>query len=256
MVTKLDLGLLALGALAVFLTIRGAGQFLQGLGNPLAGLQLPSIGDITFPSFPEINIPNPFAPQQINIPNPFQPNPNDGSSIRDDDAPVNFVNPQPSGQPPGSSVFIRNTGDGTTTIFRGGTEIATPEGPFLPQDRPLFLDQIEQVVNNVQQPQAQLNQGGFQGQATEAPIGALSLGRIIERFGVTASQAANIQAQAQNNFGNFDFGTNTGSGIGSVTTQPIINTQFGGGNVSNPQFEGLSPVEIARRLTGGNISNF
>ena len=94
------------------------------------------------------------------------------------------------------------------------------------------------------------------GQINEIPLENLSLSQIIDRFGVSASQASNIQAQAQNSLGNFDFGTNTGSGIGSVVPDVDINTQLGGGNVSNPQFEGLSATEIAQRLTGGPISNF
>ena len=94
------------------------------------------------------------------------------------------------------------------------------------------------------------------GTINEIPISELSLGQIIDRFGVTASQASNIQAQAQNNFDDFDFGTNTGGGINSVIPNVDINTELSGGTVSNPQFEGLSAIEIANMLTGGNINNF
>ena len=66
---------------------------------------------------------------------------------------------------------------------------------------------------------------------------------------VTASQAADIRARALDDFGGFDFGTNTGSGIGNIPVIPNIGKTSGG-------FEGLTPEEIALRLTGGNISNF
>jgi Flp pilus assembly pilin Flp len=101
-----------------------------------------------------------------------------------------------------------------------------------------------------------IGQGIVGGVVRETPIADLSLGQIIDRFNVSASEAANIQAIAEDNFGNFDFGTNTGSGIGSVTTRPDINPNISGGNVSNPEFAGLTAAEIAERLTGGNINNF
>jgi len=91
---------------------------------------------------------------------------------------------------------------------------------------------------------------------TGQDIGLLSLSEIIDRFMVTASQAANIKALAQDNFGDFDFGTNTGSGIGSVI--PSLNTLLPSNdlNVSDNQFQGLTAQQIANILTGGNISNF
>jgi len=98
--------------------------------------------------------------------------------------------------------------------------------------------------------------GGFVGGGIfETPIANLSLSQIIDKFNVTASQAANISAIAKDDFDDFDFGTNTGQGIGSVL-QNIPALSGLGGNVSDPQFEGLSAQEIANFLTGGNISNF
>jgi len=89
---------------------------------------------------------------------------------------------------------------------------------------------------------SQLNAGQFQGIATEAPLGAFSLSRIIDEFMVTASQAANIKFISQQGGDPFAspeniFGENPPA-------------------VSDPSFTGLSPEEIALRLTGGNISNF
>lgn len=56
----------------------------------------------------------------------------------------------------------------------------------------------------------------------ETPITCNStLGFIIDKLGVTASQAADIRAQACGDFGDFDFGSNTGSGI-SPTNPNVI----------------------------------
>jgi len=103
----------------------------------------------------------------------------------------------------------------------------------------------------------QVGDSGFVGAAINPiPIQNLSLSQIIDKFDVSASQAANILAIAKDDFGNFDFGTNTGGGIGSII--PTINEFIGGSdtNVSSSEFEGLSPQEIANILTGGNIQNF
>jgi len=94
------------------------------------------------------------------------------------------------------------------------------------------------------------------GSIFETPIANLSLSQIIDKFNVTASQAANILAIAKDDFGGFDFGTNTGSGIGSVFQDPFLTSVLPSGNVSDPQFQGLSATEIANLLTGGNIQNF
>jgi len=108
----------------------------------------------------------------------------------------------------------------------------------------------------IDEPIQQFQGGGisFQGGSIfETPIENLSLSQIIDKFMVTASQAANIKAIAADDFGDFDFGTNTGQGIGSVT--PFI-PDIQQTNVSDPQFEGLTAEQIVLRLTGGNIQNF
>jgi len=74
-------------------------------------------------------------------------------------------------------------------------------------------------------------------------IGDLSLSEIIDRFNVTASQAASLRSEAQ----------------GFTPEEDVFLQGSQGFNppaVSDPQFEGLTPQEIANRLTGGNISNF
>lgn len=100
--------------------------------------------------------------------------------------------------------------------------------------------------------------GFIGGSVSEIPISGLSLGDISERFQVTASQAADIKARAKNDFDGFDFGTNTGSGIGSVVSEnPLIRQSLPNpGQVSDSAFAGLSANEIFKRITGGLISNF
>jgi len=140
--------------------------------------------------------------------------------------------------------------------FNGTTE-AAPTNTFLQGDgmKPVVqpVTPIQPVVSNLP--------SGFElfvtpgsnvpgGAIFETPIANLSLSQIIDKFMVTASQAANILAIAKDDFGDFDFGTNTGLGIGSFVPSGL------GGNVSDPQFQGLSATEIANLLTGGNIQNF
>jgi len=84
----------------------------------------------------------------------------------------------------------------------------------------------------------------------ETPIENLSLSQIINKFMVTASQAANIRAQAIGFTPEEQAFLNQGqeiSPLGDIASQPAV---------SDPQFAGLTPEQIALRLTGGNISNF
>lgn len=83
-------------------------------------------------------------------------------------------------------------------------------------------------------------------------IAELSLSDIIDLFGVTASQAADIKAQA---IGFEDVGGFIPPGF---FEEPDVGGFIGGGPpaVSDPQFEGLTPEQIFQMLVGGNISNF
>jgi len=56
----------------------------------------------------------------------------------------------------------------------------------------------------------------------ETPTEFLSLSQIIDKFNVSASKAADILARAKDDFGDFDFGTSTGSGLIPPFDQPII----------------------------------
>jgi len=127
------------------------------------------------------------------------------------------------------------------------TNLLNQEGLISDQKIKSFL------INEQQQ---QFGGGGVSfvgGSIFETPIENLSLSQIIDKFGVTASQASNIKAIAGDDFGDFDFGTNTGLGIGSVIPGlPGIQES----NVSDPQFQGLTPQQIFLQLVGGNIQNF
>jgi len=78
------------------------------------------------------------------------------------------------------------------------------------------------------------------GTVTETPIRFLSLSQIIDKFGVSASRAASLRAEA------IGFSPEEESFLGIGLNPPSVS----GG------FEGLTSQEIALRLTGGNISNF
>lgn len=284
MVSTKDIALVGGLGILVFLVTRAGRDLAGALGN----INLPSIGDISFPEikFPEINIPNPFQPQitendileqsgatpeQAEIAKAIDANLNQGIPIPQniqEQIDFDFQN-DPNRDP---SKFQPTFGRGFT-----GLEEDRPLPPStLPVERPLNLSQfaneqprtIEDFRNQNDSlvVQSEINDQQFQGGGIsfdggvvrETPIENLSLGQIIDRFDVGATEAADIRARASNDFGNFDFGTNTGSGIGSVVTEDeaLRSILPNNGAVSNPEFEGLSAQEIAQRLTGGVISNF
>jgi len=67
---------------------------------------------------------------------------------------------------------------------------------------------------------------------------------------VTASQAANLKAIAQGFTPEEEQFLQGSQDVGGFFTG------FNPPAVSDPQFQGLTPQEIALRLTGGNIQNF
>jgi len=260
---------LALGGLFIFRdrissAIGGLGAAAaEGLGD--INIQLPEIKlpEIKFPEikFPDFNFPNFFGGGDIEQPQKMVENTGllsqeesaacqCGQTITQDAfgnvenkckicAASPGMNPALLNEPSDAELFAQD--------FPGDS--ATPP----------TLTPAQEFVNNLP--------GGFEvfqtpgssfvgAQINPTPIENLSLSQIIEMFNVTASQAANILAIAKDDFGDFDFGTNTGGGIGSII--PSINEFIPSSdlNVSNDQFEGLSAQEIAAILTGGNISNF
>jgi len=107
----------------------------------------------------------------------------------------------------------------------------------------------------VDQPLQQFGGGGVSfigGQIFETPLSNLSLSQIIDKLGVTASQAANLKAIS---IGFTPEETKFLAGSGSGLPVGIDAPSFGG-FTGDPQFLGLTPEEISLQLTGGNISNF
>ncbi len=201
------------------------GSILSGnlLGN-LTGLQdiFKGVSDFKFPEikFPEIKFPD-FEFPSINL-DVFQPI--GTSDITETPAAVGRASDR------GRNVFTQTTEEAQREIENFNVQTGLDTGQ-------------------------QFQGGGLSfigGSVSEIPIERLSLGQIIERFNVSASKAADIRARARDDFNDFDFGTNTGSGIGSIIPPEVQNV----GQTSNPTFAGLTPMQIAQLLTGGNISNF
>jgi len=123
----------------------------------------------------------------------------------------------------------------------------TPAQMFAVQDKGVDIKSFL-----VDQPLQQFQGFGpsFQGGSIfETPIENLSLSQIIDKFMVTASQAANLKAIAE--------GFTPEEEKFLQGSQDVIGfTGFNPPAVSDPQFQGLTPEEIALQLTGGNIQNF
>jgi len=105
----------------------------------------------------------------------------------------------------------------------------------------------------IDQPTQKFEGGGISftgGSIFETPIENLSLSQIIDKFNVTASQAANLKAIAQGFTPEEEAFLQGSQDIGGFFTG------FNPPAVSNTIFQGLTPEEIALQLTGGNISNF
>jgi len=274
--------LLAVGgviaAIFVIRELRSAGGDLQ---NALSGLKFP---DINFPSFPEINFPS--FPDIFNIFPEDNASSLAGETIVTDDGTTitipadNIVNPDGtvSGSPPTMNLSEAARLEALRQLeLNRQRSIAEQALSEIPASEDISGAELN-AARNADEFQRRLDQqaartiqdfrdqqniqtdiegnqfsgGGISfigGTVTETPIRFLSLGQIIDRFNVSASRAADIRAQALNDFGDFDFGTNTFNDQGIPELQNI-------GSVSDQQFQGLTAEEIALRLTGGNISNF
>jgi len=252
--------LIGLGAV-VIIGILIFTQF-QKLGGFLGSLKFPEI------KLPEINILGPSLTDtrsltELGLIGPIQPTPENligpsenqgvglggavGDRLRE------FMNRNEKDE------FIGGVGGGLLDFL--GLDFADPDVTEAAPSNTLNAggDISEQKEAQIQNPFGQQFFGGgpsfIGGQVLETPIANLSLSQIIDRFGVTASQAADIRARELDDFGDFDFGTNQGLGIGSIIPS-ISSFLSSSGAVSDSQFQGLSATEIALRLTGGNISNF
>jgi len=283
--------LLAVGgviaAIFVIRELRSAGGDLQ---NALSGLKFPEIKlpDINFPSFPEINFPE-FP--SINIFNdPTSSIAGETVPFGDDESTVTIpadtiVNPDgtvSSSTPPLLDLSEEARQEALRQLElnrqrsiaeQALSEIPASEdisGAELNAARIRDENRAREAARTIEDFRSQQNVqtdiegnqfggGGISfigGSVTETPIRFLSLGQIIDRFNVTASQAADIRARAGGGsaediaqFEQFDFGSNLGSNLGIPELQNV-------GSVSDQQFQGLTAQEIALRLTGGNISNF
>jgi len=323
--TGLQLTGLALGALAVFLIIRGAGQALKDFKLPefpaFPTIENP-FKDFKFPEFPAFpTIPNPFDEQGFfsNLQKQFddffsKQKDISGETFEQNGAPGMFgeettfdketgiiegkpptidLGLEPGGLDPLGEISFNKL---KSEVFRTLTKTIglTPAKAFAqlkdleftkgatladldfvlqsfnqPIDPALLgksaatatLPEVFDVKSFLDQPGQKFEGGGvgfIGGSVTETPIGNLSLSQLIDKFGITASQAANLKATSLNDFGDFDFGSNTGLGIGSIFKNPNLENILPQptSNISNQSFQGLSATQIALQLTGGNIQNF
>jgi len=274
------LGALGLGAIVItlFLFRDRIGEFFSGLKLPeidLPDINLPSLPDITFPTFefptfefpsfdfdfPEITFPTFEFPQLPDIFNifgngepdePIETSPEVTAAIEE------FGN---------ENLMIVQDAEGNVTVTQ---TTPTPAAPFrdaerfardFPEEFRPQPSRISDILNQVIRPpissdfpDQEFTGGGVSfigGSVTETPISQLSLSQIIDKFNVSASQAADIRARARNDFGDFDFGSNTGSGIGSIFQDPALTTFIPSPNVSDPSLQGLTAREISRLITRG-----
>jgi len=259
--TFLILGALGIGLLFFQKDIRNAfGSLGQSLGNiTLPEINLPTINLPTI-NLPEINFPEIKFPE-IKFPSIF------GNGL---EKPLKMVEDtgllsqeETLACECGATITQDAFGNVNNVCKQCATVAPNPALALEPSDAELFAKDFPEPFVSVPVETTplqsilpsgfeafQVGDSGFVGAAINpTPIQNLSLSQIIDKFMVTASQAANIKAIAEDDFGDFDFGTNIGG---------VIPAQFGGSdvNVSSSQFEGLSASEIANILTGGNIQNF
>ncbi len=256
-------GLIAV-LLAVFLVVRGGGQFLKDLTNPFAGLELPELPELPdtagffaglqeqfdkfVAGFTPLEQPQKmvedtglFTPAQLeecqcgsSIVQDAFGNVNQQCKVCDDGGNAGAIDDQlpsldPSKNVPDSGGFVGGIGGGLLD-FLG----LTPAQKFV-QDK-IAQNQLPSGFTG----------GGpsfIGGSIFQTPIQNLTLSQIIDKFNVSASQAANIKAIAGDDFGNFDFGTNTGGCIGSVF-QTIQELRCLVGNVYDYQLTVIISFEI------------
>jgi len=240
-----------LGALTVLLLffqgdIRKA---FENLGK--IDITLPEFPEITLPEFPEITLPefpdfgkifedffkrfgmiggetvSPTMPPDVPTPLPPMELPSEGLGIVETPEGC-ILNPDGTVSCPTPPTFdvcsvfpelcVPEEGD---PDFIGPIQ---PEPPFmLPEPEPPF-EEPEPFDPPIELPAGFVGAGpSFEGGTIfETPTEFLSLSQIVEKFDVSASKAADILARAKDDFGDFDFGTSTGSGLIPPFDQPII----------------------------------
>jgi len=277
--------LLGIGALLIFREpiLRGFTSIGEGFGKiELPDITLPTINlpEIKFPEFPEITFPEfpEFKFPEFKFPDFF----GGGDEL---EQPLKMVEDTGLLEDPtvckcGSSIVQDAFGNVNQTCKACPTDTALPSQdpalnvPVLPAGMlggifggitqflgltPAQAFAVEEKDVSVQsflpdQPTQQFEGGGVSfigGSIFETPIENLSLNQIINMgLASTASEAANLKAIAQG-FTKEEEEFLQGSGdIGGFFTG------FNPPAVSDQQFAGLTPQQIALQLTGGNISNF
>jgi len=230
----------------------------QGLGDINVNLPTINFPEITFPEIKFPDFPNPF--EGFNLDSLF---PKDDPVIVSPEQMA--LNTAELGKCQCGTSAINQDAFGIVTVKCTPCAMADPEGTD-PAADPEFIraanelefrsrqSPIQQIIGSVQSaiPDQQFQGGGLSfigGSVSEIPLERLSLGSIIDRLGVTASQAASLRAEAIGFTPQEQAFLNQGqeiSPLGDLASQP----QTSGG------FEGLTPEQIALRLTGGIISNF
>jgi len=220
-----------LGALAVILLFF-QGDIRKAFGS-LGKIELPAFPDITFPdiTFPDITFPTfefPELPSFDFLGGLFgggEPQVQGILPLPPDVEDIGLIEDPATTCPCGSTVIQDIEGDVSQVCIPCPVpEEGDPDfiGPIF-EEPPFMLADVPSIPNRdptefqppIELPEGFVGEGpSFEGGTIfETPIEFLSLSQIIDRFDVTASQAADILARARDDFGDFDFGTSTGSGI-------------------------------------------
>jgi len=266
-------GVVILGGLAIALAFfsgdirRAFGSLGESISGGLVNIELP---DIQLPTinFPEITLPSigdifgggPSEPESAPLtpPGAGEFNPADqpvlptdidialseGATPSDIAQMIGFPDIDPNlFQPPGQDVPQTPVPEGPSVITPAGVDI----GPFL------GLEPVTPAVPiPLPPPISPITGGGpsFEGGTIfETPIENLSLSQIIDQFMVTASQAADIQAQAIGFTPEEEAFLGQQGTIGGVSIMEPT-----GPAVSDPSVSGLTPEEIFAALFG-NVQN-
>jgi len=246
--------------------LQGTQDLLLGINKFFTDFKFPELPSFEFPSFefPEFKFefpsfdlfgPGPMMPQKmVEDTGLFTPEQlalcECGSSIvQDAFGNVNQVCKQ-CAKPPGPDPNLAKEPSDAELFAKDFPETfqeLTPVQQFLVTDKGVDISSFL-----LDEPTQQFTGGGISfmgGSIFETPIENLSLSQIIDKFMVTASQAANLKAIAQ--------GFTPEEEKFLQGPQDVIGfTGFNPPAVSDPQFQGLTPEEIALKLTGGNIQNF
>ena len=245
------IGIIAAIAIPLLIFRKNIADFFSG-GIQLPDINLPSINlpDITFPSFdfefPSLEFPEITFPT-IDLHHIGGAIGSIGETITE--AAGTILNPQdaPTTESTGMATDFTESGQAAARGARGG---ATDEALEDAIQQDFSVTVAPSLLDSVIGPFMGGGPSFEGGTIFETPIANLSLSQIIDRFMVSASEAASIRAGAEG----FSPSEQAFLSQGDVDIGGFI--AGGPPGVSDPSFEGLSLEEIAARLTGGNIANF